>query len=143
MAVEFLNAFPEIGLRLLLTDRVVDTAEESIDVAIRIGDLPESSMIATRIGSIRIVVCASPEYLAARGRPQSLDDLRDHDCIAINDVASPTAWKFRTGKRRVRADSIEAMCEHVRGRRPCGNRRRWIDAGDVLQDGCSEACWIA
>ena len=66
LAVEFLNAFPEIGLRLLLTDRVVDAVEESIDVSIRIGNLAESSMIATRIGSIRLVVCASPAYLAAR-----------------------------------------------------------------------------
>lgn len=99
LAVEFLEAFPEIGLRLLLTDRVVDTVEESIDVSIRIGSLPESSMIATRIGSIRLVVCASPAYLAARGRPQTPDQISDHDCIAINPVASPNAWKFRKGNR--------------------------------------------
>ncbi len=99
IAIEFLNAFPEIGLRLLLTDRIVDAAEENVDVAIRIGSLPESSMIVARIGSIRLVVCASPAYLAARGRPQTPDHLRDHDCIAINDVASPDAWKFRKGTR--------------------------------------------
>ena len=99
LAVEFLNDFPGVGLRLLLTDRIVDTAEESIDVAIRIGSLPESSMIATRIGSIRVVVCASPAYLAARGRPQTPDQLRDHDCIAINPVFSPNAWRFRDGER--------------------------------------------
>jgi DNA-binding transcriptional LysR family regulator len=57
IAVEFLNAFPEISLRLLLTDRVVNPVEEGIDVAVRIGSLPESSMIATRVGSIRVVVC--------------------------------------------------------------------------------------
>ena len=99
LAVEFLDAFPEIGLRLLLTDRVVDTVEESVDVSIRIGSLPESNMIATRIGSIRVVVCASPAYLAARGHPQTPDQLSDHDCIAINPVASPNSWKFRKGKR--------------------------------------------
>ncbi len=99
IAIEFLNAFPEIGLRLLLADRIVDAVEENIDVAIRIGSLPESSMIATRIGSIRLVVCASPAYLAARGRPQTPDHLCDHDCIAINDVASPNSWKFRRGTR--------------------------------------------
>src|SRR5580698_6528287 len=103
IAVEFLDAFPEIGLRLLLTDRVVDAVEENIDVAIRIGSLAESSMIATRIGSIRLVVCASPEYLAARGHPQSPDDLRNYDCIAINDLASPITWKFRRGKLPVSA----------------------------------------
>ena len=98
LAVEFLNAFPEIDLRLLLTDRVVDSVEESIDVSIRIGALPESNMIAARIGSIRLVVCASPAYLAARGHPQTPEEIGDHDCIAINPLASPNAWKFRTGK---------------------------------------------
>lgn len=110
IAVEFLNAFPEIGLRLLLTDRVVDLVEDSIDVAVRIGDLPESSMIATRIGSIRVVACASPEYLAARGRPQCPDDLRDHDCIAINDVGSPIAWKFRNGRHVVPVQIRSRLC---------------------------------
>jgi DNA-binding transcriptional LysR family regulator len=99
IAVEFLDAYPEIGLRLLLTDRVVDTVEENIDVAVRVGILPESSMIATRIGSIRLVVCASPAYLAKRGRPRTPDQLRDHDCIAVNDVVAPNAWNFRRGKR--------------------------------------------
>ncbi len=99
LAVEFLDAFPDIALRLLLTDRVIDTVDEGIDVAIRIGSLPESSMIATRIGAIRVVVCASPAYLEAKGRPQTLDQLRDHDCIAINPVASANAWRFRKGKR--------------------------------------------
>jgi DNA-binding transcriptional LysR family regulator len=110
IAVKFLDAFPEIGLRLLMTDRVVEMVEENIDVAIRIGNLPESSMIATRIGSIRVVVCASPQYLAARGRPQSPDDLRDYDCVVISDVASPTAWKFRKHKHVVPAQIRSRLC---------------------------------
>jgi DNA-binding transcriptional LysR family regulator len=99
LAVEFLKAFPDIELRLLLTDRVVDTVEEGIDVSVRVGSLPESSMISTRIGSIRLVVCASPAYLAARGYPQTPDQIGDHDCIAINPIDSPNAWKFRKGKQ--------------------------------------------
>ena len=59
LAVEFLEAYPEISLRLMLTDRVINMTEEEVDIAIRVGSLPDSSMIATRIGSIRIVVCAS------------------------------------------------------------------------------------
>lgn len=110
LAVEFLDVFPQIGLRLLLTDRVVDTVEESIDVAVRIGSLPESSMIATRIGSIRVVVCASPAYLAARGRPQTPDQLRDHDCIAINPVSSPNAWRFRKGNRECLIPIRSRLC---------------------------------
>jgi DNA-binding transcriptional LysR family regulator len=110
LAVEFLKAFPEIGLRLSLTDRVVDPVEESIDVAIRIGSLSESSMIATRIGSIRVVVCASPAYLAARGHPQTPDQLRDHDCIAINPVHSPNAWRFRKGNREFLVSIQSRLC---------------------------------
>ena len=86
LAVEFLKAFPDIDLRLLLTDRIVDTVEEGIDVSVRIGNLPESNMVATRIGAIRLVVCASPAYLAARGHPQTPDQIGDHDCIAINPI---------------------------------------------------------
>ncbi len=59
----------------MLTDRVINATEEDIDIAIRVGSLPDSSMIATRIGSIRIVVCASPSYLKQQGRPNQLDDL--------------------------------------------------------------------
>lgn len=110
ISIEFLAAFPEIDLRLLMTDRVVDMVEESVDVAIRIGSLPESGMMATRIGSIRLVVCASPEYLANRGRPQTADDLRKHDCIAINEVASPTSWKFREGKRIASVPIRSRLC---------------------------------
>ena len=102
LAVEFLNAYPEIGLRLVLTDRVVNTVEENIDVAIRIGALPDSSSkVAIRIGSVRVIVCASPAYFAARSKPKTLADLRGHDCITIDDVAAPSAWKFSKSGRTV------------------------------------------
>ena len=110
MAVEFLRTYPDISLRLVLTDRIVNTVEENIDVCVRVGSLPESSMIASRIGSIRLVVCASPAYLAARGRPQTPDHLRDHECIAINDVAASNAWKFRRGKRESPVPIQSRLC---------------------------------
>jgi len=102
LAIEFLSAYPDIALRLMLTDRVVNTVTENIDVAIRIGNLPDSSsMIATRIGSIRVVVCASPAYLSARGTPKNLADLRNHDCVTVDEVASPPTWKFGKSNRPV------------------------------------------
>jgi len=110
IAVEFLSAHPEIDLRLVLTDRVVDTAKENIDVAIRIGTLPDSNMIATRIGSIRVVVCASPAYLAARGSPAVLGDLKDHDCITIDELITPTNWKFLTNGRQVVTPIHSRLC---------------------------------
>jgi DNA-binding transcriptional LysR family regulator len=99
LTIEFLEAYPEISLRLMLTDRVVNTISENIDIAIRVGVLPDSGMIATRVGSIRTVVCASPSYLNARGRPTQLSDLDKHDCITIDDHAIPAVWKFVRGSR--------------------------------------------
>ena len=103
LAAEFLDAFPEIALRLVLTDRVVNTVDENIDVSIRIGPLPDSSLIATRVSSVRIVLCAAPPYLAARGTPRTPDDLVDHDCIGIADLAPQRSWKFAQGGRELAA----------------------------------------
>jgi len=100
---EFLEAYPDIALRLLLTDRVLRPLEDHIDVSIRIGPLADSSMIATRIGSVRFVACASPGYLAACGLPQKPDDLSDHNCITIDDFGAQRTWKFMDGNREVAA----------------------------------------
>jgi DNA-binding transcriptional LysR family regulator len=110
LAVEFLEAYPDISLRLMLTDRVVNTTEENIDIAIRVGALPDSNMIATRIGSIRIVVCASPSYLKARGEPKQLSDLEKHGCITIDDHTIPSAWKFVRGSRATAAPVSSRLC---------------------------------
>jgi DNA-binding transcriptional LysR family regulator len=98
---EFLEAYPDIALRLLLSDRVLKPSDNNIDVAIRIGTLPDSSMIATRIGSVRVVACASPSYLSARGCPEQPGDLLNHDCITIDDNAAPRTWKFAKGRREI------------------------------------------
>ena len=98
VVTEFLKAFSEIDVRLMLADRVVNLLEDRIDVALRIGELPDSSLMATRVGSIRRVVCASPAYLAERGTPMSPRDLAEHDCITFEGLMSPQAWSFRMGK---------------------------------------------
>jgi DNA-binding transcriptional LysR family regulator len=110
LAAEFLEAYPDISLRLMLTDTIVNMVGESIDVALRVGSLPDSSMIATRIGSIRIVVCGSPGYLKARGRPKQLSELSKHDCIAIDDHAAPAVWKFEGGNRARVAPIRSRLC---------------------------------
>jgi DNA-binding transcriptional LysR family regulator len=98
VATEFLRAYPDIDLRLVLTDHVLDLLEENLDLAIRIGILPASSLVAIRVGSTRHVVCASPGYLEARGRPRRPDDLTGHDCITFEGLASPLGWTFTSGK---------------------------------------------
>ena len=104
LSCEFLNTYPEIALRLLLSDRVLNPVDNKIDVAIRIGPLPDSRMIATRIGSVRVVACASPEYLAARGPLQAPKDLRNHDCITIDETVVPRSWTFMEGESEVAAE---------------------------------------
>lgn len=110
LAVEFLQDYPDISLRLMLTDRIVNMTEENIDIAIRVGSLTDSNMIATRIGSIRIVVCASPSYLEARGVPKQLSDLAKHDCITVDDHSMPSAWRFVRGGRARIAPTRSRLC---------------------------------
>lgn len=103
LACEFMRVYPDVRLRLLLTDRVLNPLEVRVDVAVRIGNLPDSSMIAMRIGSVRIVTCASPAYLAERGRPEHPGDLADHDCITVDDFAAHRVWKFEKDGRDIAA----------------------------------------
>ncbi len=101
IALDFLAAYPDIDLRLVLSDRVLNLVEDNIDLTLRIGILPDSSLIATRVGLIRRVLCASPGYLAARGHPGAPDELGDHDCITFDNLAAPRTWTFTTGKAGV------------------------------------------
>ena len=105
IVADFLKAYPEISVRLMLADRVVNLVEEQIDIALRIGELPASSLVATRVGSIRRVVCASPGYLVARGTPARPSDLLAHDCITFEGLMSPQEWTFRINK----ADKLVAI----------------------------------
>jgi DNA-binding transcriptional LysR family regulator len=98
IVTDFLKAFADIDIRLVLADRVLDLVEDHVDLAVRIGALPDSSLVATRVGSIRQVVCGSPAYFADRGIPQSPAELRSHDCITFEGLMSTHAWTFSTGK---------------------------------------------
>ena len=93
VVVEFLRMFPRVTARLLLVDRTVDLIEEGLDVSVRIGAL-DSSLIAARVGSIRHITCASPAYLASRGRPSSPQELRNHDCISFTALSPVERWSF-------------------------------------------------
>ena len=91
---EFLRAYPDIDIRLVLVDRILSLPEDHFDVALRIGTLPDSRLIALRLATIRTVVCASPAYLEARGTPTTPDDLAAHDCIIYEGFIGPYVWKF-------------------------------------------------
>ena len=90
----FLTAFPEVSVELMLTDRVTHFLDDQVDVALRIGDLPDSSLIAARLGAVRRVTCASPVYLASHAAPDVPQDLAGHDVITFESVSSPTIWRY-------------------------------------------------
>jgi len=99
VVVEFLTASPRVTARMLLVDRVVDLIEEGLDIAVRIGSLPDSSLVATRLGAIRSVACASPIYLAKRGTPATPQELAGHDCITFNTLQPAERWSFSARKQ--------------------------------------------
>ena len=125
---EFLRAYPEIDVRLLLVDRILSLTEDHFDVALRIGELPDSRLIALRLGTIRRVVCANPSYLAARGTPKAPEELTEHDCIVYEGFLGyagflgPDVWKFvREGtdvavtvQPRLVVSNVEAACDAAR-----------------------------
>lgn len=126
---EFLAAYPSVELHLHLSDKIVDIVEEGVDVAVRIGGLRDSSLVARWLAPNRRVVCASPDYLRAHGRPQRPEDLAEHDCLVFNPSrASHQHWRFKgpRGEQAVR----------VHGRLVC-------DIGEVLRDSAIAGIGIA
>ena len=92
--VDYLQRFPEVDAQCLFLDRVVNVVDEGIDVAVRVGELPDSSLQATRVGRVRRVLVASPAYLKAHGAPQRPEALVDH-CIVLASAVTPVPeWRF-------------------------------------------------
>ena len=103
VVLDFLKAYPNIDVRMVFSDQIINILDDQIDVAIRIGRLPDTNMKAIRLGAIQWVVCASPDYLKARGTPKTPSDLARHDCIMFegmhsSSVWSNEAWAFGRGK---------------------------------------------
>lgn len=90
---------PDVSVDLTLDDRVVDIVSEGYDIAIRIGRMPESSLVARRLAPIRLVICAASEYLARWGTPASPEDLKDHECLRYTLSSYSDQWRFRQGDR--------------------------------------------
>ena len=122
VAAAFLEPHPEVDIQLRLGDRNVNLIEEHVDVALRIGDLPDSNLVATQVGTIRRVVCASPAYLKRFGTPQSLGDLAAHRCITFDGLEAASAWIFSgadgeaSGARALAHDRLDGRCRHRRSR---------------------------
>ena len=110
MLPEFLNAFPDLRLQLSLDDNLVDLVQEGFDVAIRMADLTDSSLVARRLAVDRRVLCAAPSYIEKYGVPQSPEALRDHNCLVVSNVPSMHDWAFTFGNT-VRKIHVEGRFE--------------------------------
>jgi len=117
---EFFTAYPDINIDLLFDDHYVDLVKQGIDLAIRIGPLADSSLIARKIGSSPRVVVASPDYLVKHGRPKKPTDLEKHECLFYSLQKSPDLWYFNSTQEgdesirvngRFKASSPDAICD--------------------------------
>ncbi|OXC73261.1 LysR family transcriptional regulator [Caballeronia sordidicola] len=145
LAAEFLQRHPHLSLSLDLGDEYRDPAESGADVTIRIGEIPDSRLVARRIGTIRRVVFAAPGYLAEHGRPAHPRDLTKHDCVIRTGVEHPARWRFfdRNGKvinvsvaGRFDSNQVAAVNAGAAGGMGIGvaafwQIRNWLDAGMV------------
>lgn len=121
LIVDYLQSYPAVDVSALFLDRVVSILEEGIDVAVRIGELPDSGMRAIKVGSVRRVLCASPSYLKQYGIPKSPRDLGMHQIVAATSVTPNIEWKFKEGKEtlairikpRITVSSNDAAIEAV------------------------------
>jgi DNA-binding transcriptional LysR family regulator len=143
---EFLAQYPRVSLALTLTDRQPKLIEDEIDLALRIGPLESSDLIARRLGSIHLVVCAAASYLASRGTPLQPEDLAAHDCLVFNAVPEGCDWHFQRGKRkltirvpaRLAANSLDPLITAALGgaglvRAPCWQVGEHIVAGRLTR----------
>ena len=98
----YLKQYPDVSAELRLSDRAVSLVDEGIDLAVRIGHLADSSVIARAVGDMRRVVVASPRYLKAHGTPQRLSDLADHEVIQFSGSSALVEWRFVEDGREIR-----------------------------------------
>lgn len=108
----FLAKHPALAIDLLLLDRAVDLVDEDIHVALRVGRLPDSALVARHIADIDLVLCAAPAYLKRRGTPMIPAELREHDCLVFSDIVGPTDWQFQVGGKRQLVRVTGRLCSN-------------------------------
>jgi DNA-binding transcriptional LysR family regulator len=94
---EFLTMYPDLKIDLILEDRSIDLVEERVDLAIRIGRLGDSSIVARKLADNQFMVCASQQYLETHGLPHTPSDLMRHNCIINKNIPNSDTWLFRDG----------------------------------------------
>lgn len=99
IVLDFLARYPQVSVRTMLADRIVDLMDEGLDLAVRIAHLPDSSLSAIRVGSVRRVVCASPAYLAKNGVPHTPADLEHFEAVTFSSAGAADEWLFGSGDK--------------------------------------------
>ncbi len=121
IVAKFMCANPELNVDLDFSDREVDVIDEGFDLVIRIGQLADSSFIARKVAPVRLVTCASPDYLAKNGTPRTPSDLSHHECLHYTYQSSPSAWRFES-------ESGETVHVAVSGRMKANNGIALLEA---------------
>ena len=103
---DYITRYPEVAVDVAVSDRFVNLIEEGIDLAIRIGELQESTLIARRLTSAHLVLCASPAYLHRAGRPETPGDLPRHSCLLYTEAGAPTKWRFEGPEKQIETVNV-------------------------------------
>jgi DNA-binding transcriptional LysR family regulator len=135
----FLDLYPDMQVELILNDRNLDLIDAGIELAVRIGPLADAAMVARKVGEVRRILVASPDYLVRRGTPVALDDLPRHDIIFNSGLANTPEWRFRQGGRerllhlapRLLVNDIEAVLTTVKAGRGIGRVLSYQSAEEV------------
>jgi len=139
----FLEKYPHIEIDLFLGDAVIDLSVQRIDVAIRIGNLPSSDLVATTLAPLRRLACAAPSYLERFGRPTKPEDLLQHQCLTVTTTQLPTGWWCFPGvnrdqplavKGRFRSDDADALLEQAIAGHGIVHLASWM-VGDPIAKG--------
>jgi DNA-binding transcriptional LysR family regulator len=109
---EFMTRYPDLRIELMLNDRYIDPLEEGVDVTVRIGELPDSSLIARRLAPARRVLAASPDYLAQNGVPKSAEDLAAHRCLTYGQMAAVHRWTLQHGDMTFSVPITSSLCSN-------------------------------
>ena len=106
----FLEAHPHVQVRVLLLNRMVDLTGEGVDVAVRLADLPDSSLSAVKLGEVRPLICAAPAYLERHPAPDHPSGLQHHVCIGLNEAGTHELWRYRESPSSRRVRSVRVAC---------------------------------
>jgi DNA-binding transcriptional LysR family regulator len=128
LLAEFLRRHAALSVDLLLVDRAVDMIEEDIHVALRVGRLPDSQLVARKLADLTMIVCASPDYLRRRGIPQTPSDLSQHDCLVFSDTPGAGEWRFKASGKKHRTIQVSG--------------RLWINSLDALVSAAKDGAGI-